>query len=160
MRLYFIGLCLFALAVFDVNAHDYSRVLMADTGRVGKELVRYLVLGGSPCIVIQSLVPGGRGKISLESEICSYEGKGFWDGYAAVEVKKSYFEDKRLFLEIGFTPLEPIGETTKICEVIFEGRKAEGMRCVDANLLKEDQKRLNLEMLKIMGEINANQLRP
>lgn len=43
MRLYFIGLSLFALVVFNVNAHDYSRVLMADTGRVGKELVRYLV---------------------------------------------------------------------------------------------------------------------
>lgn len=158
MKFYCIGLSLLALATLNANAHDYSRVLIADTGRVGKELVRYLVLGESPCVVIQSLVPGGKGEISVESKICSYEGKGFWDGYTDVDVKRGYFEDNRLFLEIGFTPLQPIGETIRICEVIFQGSEAQGLNCVDGNALEEGQKRTNLEMLRIIGQVSANPL--
>lgn len=109
---------------------DYSKVLYAGTGSVaGVPIVRYLAWSEDNCIVIQNLVPGGRGTVSAEKKICSLEGKRFSNGYADVDLKKGVFEDGKLFLELGVTPLQPIGETIMTCEVVFHDGVADHLAC-------------------------------
>jgi hypothetical protein len=79
--------------------------------------------------VIQNLVPGGRGTVSAEKKICSLEGKRFSNGYADVDLKRGVFEDGKLFLELGVTPLQPIGETIMTCEVVFHDGVADHLAC-------------------------------
>ena len=109
---------------------DYSKVLYAGTGSVVEApIVRYLAWSEDNCIVIQNLVPGGRGTVSAEKKICSLEGKRFSNGYADVDLKRGVFEDGKLFLELGVTPLQPIGEIIMTCEVVFHDGVADHLAC-------------------------------
>lgn len=109
---------------------DYSKVLYAGTGSVSEvPIVRYLAWSEDICIVIQNLVPGGRGTVSAEKRICSLEGKRFSNGYAAVDFKEGVFKDGKLFFELGVTPLQPVGETVVSCEVVFHDGVAEHLAC-------------------------------
>ena len=106
---------------------------MAGTGDVGGTFVRYLYMGSDPCIIVQNLVPGGRGKISAEKKICSLEGKSFYD-YMDVDFKEGVFKDGKLFLEIGVTQLRVMGEKIKYCEVVFRHGVADHLSCRDKKL--------------------------
>lgn len=39
---------------------EYKRVYQADAGKIDKYIVRYLRSFDSPCVRVQSLLPGGR----------------------------------------------------------------------------------------------------
>lgn len=133
----FIVLILCVIGVVEAKEHDYERVILAGTGDVGELLVRFLVLSGEPCLIIQNLAPGGRGKVSSEKDICSIDGEKFEDGYTAVEFKSGTFKDGRLVLEVGVTPLQPIGETVFSCEVVFFKDLAERLSCKEKKRLDE-----------------------
>ncbi|UVJ45621.1 hypothetical protein NVV94_08745 [Pseudomonas sp. LS1212] len=137
MKIYFLfTLAFLAAGSTEAKEFDYSRVLMAGTDRVGDLFVRYLYPSEEGCIVIQNLVPGGRGKVSAEKEICSLDGRSF-DDYTAVDLKAGNFKDGKLFLELGVTPLQPVGETVKTCEVVFHGGVADHLSCKE-KLTKEN----------------------
>jgi hypothetical protein len=113
----------------EAKEFDYARVLMAGTGEVGNIFVRYLYSSENPCLVIQSLVPGGKGKVSAQQEICSLDGKSFYDGYTYVDFKSGRFENGKLFFDVGITPLKSAGETPLLCEVIFKDELADHLSC-------------------------------
>jgi hypothetical protein len=117
-----------AVGLAEAKEFDYRRVLMAGTNSVGDMFVRYLYPSEEGCIVIQNLVPGGRGKVSAEKEICSLDGRSFND-YTAVDLKGGEFKDGKLFLELGVTPLQPIGEIIMTCEVVFHNGVADHLAC-------------------------------
>jgi hypothetical protein len=126
---FFVMLVFCLVGLTEAKEFDYRNVLEAGTGRVGDVLVRYLTWSEDYCIVIQNLVFGGDGKVSAEKKICSLEGKRFSDGYADVDLKRGVFEDGKLFLELGVTPLQPIGETIMTCEVVFHDGVADHLAC-------------------------------
>lgn len=111
------------------NGHSYDQVVQADIGSIGKHIVRYLVFSGSPCIVVQTMVPGDGGKIVEENTICSLEGKSFWDGYADIYLRKAEFASDKLYFDMSVTPLYPTGEEIRVCEVLFEGLRADRLEC-------------------------------
>ncbi|VVO35573.1 hypothetical protein PS723_05342 [Pseudomonas fluorescens] len=61
-----LAFCLAGLA--EAKEFDYRNVPEAGTGRVGDNLVRYLVWSEDHCIVIQNMVFGGNGKVSAEKK--------------------------------------------------------------------------------------------
>ncbi len=90
MKISFFVMLVFCLVgLTEAKGIDYSKVLYAGTGSVVEaSIVRYLAWLEDNCIVIQNLVPGGRGTVSAEKKICSLEGKRFSNGYADVDLKK------------------------------------------------------------------------
>lgn len=140
---FILAFCVAGLTV--AKEFDYRNVLEAGTGRVGDVLVRYLTWSEDYCIVIQNLVFGGDGKVSAEKEICSLEGKRFSNGYADVDLKKGVFEDGKLFLELGVTPLRSFGETIMTCEVVFHDGVADHLACKEK--LTEENCTCNSEKL-------------
>jgi hypothetical protein len=108
---------------------DYKRVYQADAGKIGKYIVRYLRTFDSPCIRVQSLLPGGNGKIVKEKELCSIDGKSFLDGYTQVELKKGEFQEERLTFLFEIMPLEPAPEFLKQCTVPFKDGAPQDLVC-------------------------------
>lgn len=143
----FFALVLCAVGLVEAKEFDYRRVLMAGTGDVGNLFVRYLLSSEESCIVIQNLVPGGKGKVSAEKKICSLDEKNFDDGYAVVDFKEGVFKDGKLFFEIGFTPLQPVGETVMSCEVVFYDGLADHLSCKKKSELTEENCTCNSEKL-------------
>ncbi|QBR32400.1 MULTISPECIES: hypothetical protein [Pseudomonas] len=108
---------------------DYKRVYQADAGKVGKYIVRYLRTFDSPCIRVQSLVPGGNGEIVKEKELCSVDGKSFLDGYTQVELKKGEFQEDKLTFLFEIMPLEPAPEFLKKCTIPFKDGAPQDLVC-------------------------------
>ncbi|MEQ7921636.1 hypothetical protein ABQX22_20755 [Xanthomonas sp. WHRI 1810A] len=130
MKIFLIPALILSLAApTDAKEFNYSRVLMAGTGDLGNTFVRYLYSSETPCLVIQSLVPGGKGKVSAQQEICSIDGKSFYDGYTYVDFKSGKFENGKLFFDVGITPLKSASETSVLCEVIFKDELADHLSC-------------------------------
>ena len=123
------------MLLFSVNSlaedEGCNRVIQAGTGVIDGKLVRYLTFFDDPCIVIQTLKPGGRGGVNSENKVCSSDGKSFRSGYADVELKSGKFDGGKLYLEISLTPLEPAGEVIEQCEVIFLNEEFDGLRCAE-----------------------------
>lgn len=116
-------------AAAEASEVDYSKVLYSGTGAVaGIPIVRYLAWSDD-CVVIQNLVPGGNGTVSAEKNICSVNGEKISNGYADVDFKKGTFVDEKLFIELGITPLQPVGEKVMTCEVIFDSGLADHLSC-------------------------------
>src|SRR5471030_2473707 len=108
---------------------DYKRVYQADTGKIDKYIVRYLRSFDSPCVRVQSLLPGGKGKILKEKELCSIDGKSFLDGFTQVELKKGEFQDGKLTFMFEIMPLEPAPEFIKKCTVPFNDGAPQDLVC-------------------------------
>ena len=138
-------LAVFAVGLGEASEFNYKGVIMAGTGDVGELLVRYLISSDESCIVIQNLLPGGRGTVSAEKKICSLAGKGFNDGYTAVDVKEGAFKDGKLLFKIGVTPLQPIGETVMSCEAIFYNGLADHLSCQEKEEINEVTCKCNTE---------------
>ncbi|WP_248807351.1 hypothetical protein [Pseudomonas sp. MWU13-2100] len=94
-----------------------SSVYKADTGEVSGETVRYYQTLDSPCIFIQILKPGSKGKAFFTKEFCSVFGKSFRDGYASVALDDARFIDDTLDLTLKLTPLELIDDEFFKCSV-------------------------------------------
>lgn len=107
---------------------EYSRVLMAGTGDAAGLFIRYLYPTKDECIVVQSLVPGGKGRVAAENQICSIEGQSF-DAYAAINLMGGIFKNDKLILEIGVTSRAPVGEVVMLCEVVFQSGLADHLSC-------------------------------
>lgn len=110
---------------------DYKKISQARTGIINGKVVRYLSTFSDVCIVIQVLRSGGGGEVESESKVCSLNGKRFNDDYADVELKDGRFEGDKLILELGFTPLEPVGEKIMECELSFSAGVLAPLRCQD-----------------------------
>lgn len=124
-----LAFCLAGLTEAQYKEFDYRNVLEAGTGRVGDNLVRYLVWSEDHCIVIQNMVFGGSGKVSAEKKICSLEGKRFSNDYAEVDFKKGSFEEGRLFLDLEVYPLRLVDKVIMTCEVVFNDGVADHLSC-------------------------------
>lgn len=134
----FLVLLLCAVSLVEAKEHDYKRVIMAGTGDVGKLFVRFLLLSGESCLIVQSLVPGGGGEILGEKDICSIDGKKIADDYAAVDFKVGAFKAGKLVFEVGVTPLQPIGEIVMSCEIIFLNGLADHLSCKEKDFVRKE----------------------
>ncbi|MEB2519732.1 hypothetical protein SOP85_30585 [Pseudomonas sp. YuFO20] len=134
----FLVLLMCAASLVEAKEHDYKRVIMAGAGDVGELFIRFLLLSGESCLIIQNLVPGGGGSVSGEKAICSIDGKKIADDFAAVDFKVGDFRAGKLFFEIGVTPLQPIGEVVMFCEVIFSGGLADHLSCTEKDLVRKE----------------------
>ncbi|WP_248802771.1 hypothetical protein [Pseudomonas sp. MWU13-2100] len=108
---------------------DYKRVYQADAGKIDNYIVRYLRSFDSPCVRVQALLPGGKGEILKEKELCSIDGKSFLDGFTQVELKKGEFKEDKLILTFEIMPLEPAPEFIKKCIVPFKGGAPQDLVC-------------------------------
>lgn len=133
----FFALLFCAIGMVEAKGFDYRRVILAGTGDVGELFVRFLVLSGEPCLIIQNLVSGGSGKVLGEKSICSIDGKKIEEDYAAVDFKNAVFEAGKLVFDVGVTPLQPIGETILSCEVVLSNGLSDHLFCKEKNLLNE-----------------------
>lgn len=128
-----ISLMIFSIKFATAEVIDYSDILFSGTGSAGgNHLVRYLAWSKDDCIIVQNLIPGGKGTISAAKDICSLDGQSFRRGFADVSFKSGNFRGNKLTLTLGFSPLRGSEEAVMDCEVVFYKGVANRLSCKKA----------------------------
>ena len=125
------------VAMVEATNFDCNNLSEAKTGRVDQLLVRYLAWTEDRCIIIQTLVFGGAGKVKVEKEICSLNGKSFYDGFTHVGLEEGRFKNGTLSFDIETISLPPIIEEKLHCKVIFYNDLADHLSCDKKDALPE-----------------------
>ncbi|MFJ4375267.1 hypothetical protein ACIP1T_22015 [Pseudomonas japonica] len=113
----------------NARAIGCAGILMADLGKVGEKLVKYIVLMEKPCVFVQLQIPGGKGRYSFQKEICSFDGKSLTDDFSHAEFRRGEFIDDQLFFELAVMPVGKEEFEVKTCKVLFSDGKPDKLTC-------------------------------
>ncbi|WP_334598322.1 hypothetical protein [Pseudomonas alvandae] len=130
-----LAIALFILSTIDFsNAApvNYSAVAEANSGRSGKELVRYLRIFEDACLYIETLSLDGNWSATSRASVCDLEGQLFSSDFTYVGFQDISFEIDGIHLTLSTTPLEPIGEETRKCFIPITNGQIGRLQCSKA----------------------------
>lgn len=126
----FTSMYLYLPSLANAESVECNAIHMADSGHIGRQIVRYIIPTGSPCVLVQLIIPGGEGRYSFRKQLCSFDGKSLIDDFSTVEFKRGEFKYDRLKFEIALTPLGTNEVEIKTCEVNFREERPEELTCI------------------------------
>lgn len=104
---------------------------MSATGQAAGKARRYSTHIHSACIFIDTFRFQGDGKPVSQRKICELEGKSMYTDYTDVSFNAGEFHNNKLYFELSVTPIAPVGEEIKLCEVTFPKNGASKLKCTD-----------------------------
>lgn len=126
----FASLHLYLPSFSNAESVECKTIHMADSGHIGKQIVRYIIPTDSPCVLVQLIIPGGKGRYSFRKQFCSFDDKSLIDDFSKVEFKRGEFKHDRLRFEIALTPRGTNEVEIKTCEVNFREERPEELTCI------------------------------
>lgn len=108
---------------------DLGNVRRVGAGRIGAFVVRHVRTFGDQCLGIQVLAPDASWKVLSFSNVCSFEGKSFNDGYAYVGIEDLKVASDGVHLRLELTPLRSTGEERRQCVIPLRGTEIGELNC-------------------------------
>lgn len=108
---------------------DYAQVYKADVARMQGHWVRYVMASDYPCFTIQLFKTERLDALTHQKTICSVGKLKFYSDFTDVSIKEVEFKSDHLRIEIGFTPLSPVGEEILECSISIRNRAIGDLLC-------------------------------
>lgn len=108
---------------------DIANVSKSASQRFGDVVVRYITTFGSPCLNVQIVAPDGNWKVLSSAQVCSFDGKSFWSGYASAGFEGHVFAEDGLHVTLALTDLRPAGEKRLACVIPIQNEQIKELKC-------------------------------